>query len=82
MAQTRNLRAACDFYIRERAGTRVHGPDGRPAPEWGLLPAGHLEDNPEWRHWFSHGPITYQVQSGPMDVTARIELSDRRHCAS
>jgi hypothetical protein len=50
---TPHLVAACDFCIRERAGTQVHGADGRPAPEWGLLPAGHLEDNPEWRHWFA-----------------------------
>jgi len=50
---TPNLIAACDFVIRERAGTQVYGPDGQPVPEWGLLPAGHLEDNPEWRHWFA-----------------------------
>ncbi|MDI7276692.1 MAG: hypothetical protein QME94_11995, partial [Anaerolineae bacterium] len=48
-----NLVAACDMVIRERASTRRNGPDGRPVPEWGLLPAGHLEDNPEWRHWFA-----------------------------
>ncbi len=48
-----NLLAACDFVIRERATTKVSDHDGRPAPEWGLMPAGHLEDNPEWRHWFA-----------------------------
>ena len=27
--------------------------DGQPCPEYGLLPAGHLEDNGDWGHWFS-----------------------------
>jgi hypothetical protein len=56
---TPHLVAACDFCIRERAGTQVHGPDGRPVPEWGLLPAGHLEDNPEWRHWLAVNAHAY-----------------------
>jgi hypothetical protein len=47
------LIAACDFVIRERQATKEHDQAGQPVPEWGLLPAGHLEDNPEWRHWFS-----------------------------
>ncbi|MCL6430865.1 MAG: hypothetical protein K6V36_08385 [Anaerolineae bacterium] len=47
------LVAACEFVIRERQATMVTGPDGAPGPVWGLLPAGHLEDNPEWRHWFA-----------------------------
>jgi hypothetical protein len=25
----------------------------RPVPEYGLLPAGHLEDNQDWGHWFA-----------------------------
>ena len=28
--------------------------------EWGLLPAGHLEDNPEWRHWFAVNAHAYK----------------------
>jgi hypothetical protein len=54
-----NLVAACDFVVRERARTQRNGPDGRPVPEWGLLPAGHLEDNPEWRHWFAVNAHAY-----------------------
>ncbi len=37
-----NIVAGCDFVIRERSDT-----------ENGLLPAGHLEDNDEWRQWFA-----------------------------
>ena len=54
-----NLIAACDFIIRERAATRICQPDGRPNPAWGLMPAGHLEDNPEWRHWFAVNAHAY-----------------------
>ena len=54
-----NLVAACDFVIRERERTQRCDADGEPAPEWGLLPAGHLEDNPEWRHWFAVNAHAY-----------------------
>lgn len=47
------LVAACDFVIRERHTTMRVGVDGERVPEYGLLPAGHLEDNPEWRYWFA-----------------------------
>jgi hypothetical protein len=54
-----NLAAACDFVIRERERTQRCDADAEPAPEWGLLPAGHLEDNPEWRHWFAVNAHAY-----------------------
>jgi hypothetical protein len=53
------LVSACDFVIRERQNTKTYGPDGKPAPEWGLMPAGHLEDNPEWLHWFAVNAHAY-----------------------
>ncbi|MQA26041.1 MAG: hypothetical protein GEU94_11330 [Micromonosporaceae bacterium] len=43
-----NVVAACDFVTRERRATADDDPRTR-----GLLPPGHLEDNPEWRHWFA-----------------------------
>ncbi|MDF1513078.1 MAG: hypothetical protein P1S60_04645 [Anaerolineae bacterium] len=54
-----NLIAACDFVIRERQRTKVLDSAGQPDTAWGLLPAGHLEDNPEWRHWFAVNAHTY-----------------------
>lgn len=47
-----NIVAGCDFITRERQATKREE-DGRRVPEYGLLPAGHLEDNDEWRHWFA-----------------------------
>lgn len=53
---------ACDFIIRERQATKLkeQGWSGeRPVAEYGLLPAGHLEDNQEWRHWFAVNAHAY-----------------------
>lgn len=52
------LVAACDFVIRERSQTKTLA-DGQPSDAWGLLPAGHLEDNPEWRYWFAINAHAY-----------------------
>jgi hypothetical protein len=54
-----NLVSACDFIIRERKRSQIRDPDGQPSAAWGLLPAGHLEDNPEWRHWFAVNAHAY-----------------------
>ncbi len=67
------LVAACDFVIRERAATKVQDPDGAPAPQWGLMPAGHLEDNPEWRYWFAVNAHAYGGMKGIADVLAEID---------
>ena len=48
-----NLLRACDFIIHERQATKRLDDSGRHVPEWGMLPAGHLEDNPEWQYWFA-----------------------------
>lgn len=45
------LEAAADFIIRERQATMIGDPEC--TLEWGLLPAGDLEDNQEWYHWFA-----------------------------
>ena len=58
-----NVIAACDFVTRERAATL-----SRDARTRGLLPPGHLEDNPEWRYWFAvnahaHGGMHMAAQA-------------------
>jgi hypothetical protein len=65
---TSNLIAACDFVIRERESTKQPG-----APEYGLLPAGHLEDNPEWRHWFAVNAHAYAGMRAIADVLASVD---------
>ncbi len=44
---------AVEWIERQRAGTRKTDVHGQRVPEYGLLPAGHLEDNDDWGYWFS-----------------------------
>lgn len=46
------MRRAADWVIRQRKLTELHD-GGEKIPEYGLLPAGHLEDNADWGHWFA-----------------------------
>ncbi len=49
---TPSLKKAADWIVEQRKLTQVMD-GGAPCPEYGLLPAGHLEDNADWGHWFS-----------------------------
>ncbi len=66
------LVAACDFVARERARTKQRDVDGGQIEAWGLLPAGHLEDNPEWRHWFAVNAHAYAGLRAIADVLAEV----------
>lgn len=44
---------ACDYVFDEREGTKLHEDGGERVSFYGLMPHGHLEDNPEWRCWFA-----------------------------
>ncbi len=78
---TPHLIAACNFVIRERERTKIHGPEGQPVPEWGLLPAGHLEDNPEWRYWFAVNAHAYSGLKAIAEVLAEIEYPEAERLA-
>ncbi len=47
------LIAACDWIIRERGATQAANPDGSRPLEWGLAPAGDLEDVEEYLTWYA-----------------------------
>lgn len=49
---TPSLKKAADWIVDQRKLTMALD-GGAPCPEYGLLPAGHLEDNGDWGHWFS-----------------------------
>ncbi len=55
-----NLIDACDFVTHEREYTKKALPGGELAPEYGLLPPGHLEDNPEWHYWYAVNAYCYR----------------------
>jgi len=48
-----NIVKGCDFIIREREATKLTGHEGRKLWQYGLLPPGHLEDNPEFLYWYA-----------------------------
>jgi hypothetical protein len=47
-----SMKRAADWVMAQRKLTEVLD-GGQRTPEYGLLPAGHLEDNSDWGHWFS-----------------------------
>jgi hypothetical protein len=47
-----SMKLAADWVAEQRKLTKVLD-QGEKVPEYGLLPAGHLEDNDDWGHWFS-----------------------------
>lgn len=47
-----SMERAADWIIEQRMLTELLD-HGEKIPEYGLLPAGHLEDNSDWGHWFS-----------------------------
>ena len=49
---TPSLKKAANWVIGQRKLTQVLD-GGTRCPEYGLLPAGRLEDNGDWGHWFS-----------------------------
>jgi hypothetical protein len=55
-----HLLQAADWIISERQATMQREPDGAPAPEYGLLPAGQLEDNEDFAYWFAVNGYAYR----------------------
>ncbi|PYV26662.1 MAG: hypothetical protein DMG24_06560 [Acidobacteria bacterium] len=47
-----SMKRAADWIIEQRKLTELTE-GGEKVPEYGLLPAGHLEDNQDWGHWFA-----------------------------
>jgi hypothetical protein len=47
-----SMKQAADWVFEQRKYTELDD-RGEPIPEYGLLPAGHLEDNDDWGHWFA-----------------------------
>ncbi|PYV18232.1 MAG: hypothetical protein DMG21_05615 [Acidobacteria bacterium] len=47
-----SMKRAADWVTEQRALTKVMDGDEK-ISEYGLLPAGHLEDNSDWGHWFA-----------------------------
>ncbi len=53
------LVAGCDWVTRERQATKFMNPDGTKPVEWGLAPAGDLEDVEEYLYWYATNAYYY-----------------------
>lgn len=48
-----SMMRAVEWIERQRTATRRKDAGGEKVLEYGLLPAGHLEDNSDWGYWFA-----------------------------
>ncbi|HEX8984774.1 MAG TPA: hypothetical protein VF767_05060 [Bryobacteraceae bacterium] len=61
---------ACRWIASERKRTQVSGADGRRVPEYGLLPAGSLEDITDYWFWISTNSFTWWGLSDAAEALA------------
>jgi hypothetical protein len=77
-----NLVAACDMVTREREYTKKLTPQGEKAPEYGLIPPGHLEDNPEWLYWYAVNAYCYRGMAAAAEVLRELGQNDAGRIAA
>ena len=51
--------AACDWIIEQRNTTKLADDNGKRVIQYGLLPAGRLEDNDDWGFWFANNAYAW-----------------------
>ena len=68
-----SLVKACDWITRERQATKVLNPDGTKPVEWGLAPAGQLEDVSEFLYYYSTNAYYYVGMRTAVEALARIQ---------
>lgn len=69
-----NIIAGCDFITRERQATKLTDDRGRKVWQYGLLPPGHLEDNPEFLYWYA---VNAYACRGMMDAAEVLTVIGR-----
>ncbi|MBI4580514.1 MAG: hypothetical protein HY718_12475 [Planctomycetes bacterium] len=77
-----NLVAACDWITRERQATKITNPDGSRPLEWGLAPAGDLEDVDEFLYWYATNAYYYLGLKTAADALAEIDHPDASRLAA
>lgn len=71
-----NIVKGCDFIIRERQATKLTDENGQRVWQHGLLPPGHLEDNPEFLHWYAVNAHASRGMMDAADILAEIGSTD------
>jgi hypothetical protein len=68
-----NMIRAADWIIQERRATKQHLDNGDPVPEYGLLPAGQLEDNEDFGYWFAVNAYAYRGLRAAAEALSEID---------
>jgi hypothetical protein len=76
-----NVIAACDWITRERQATKVKNPDGSKPLEWGLAPAGDLEDVEEYLYYYSTNAYYHAGMSAAAKMLRDIGHPDAQRVA-
>ncbi|MBU6400249.1 MAG: hypothetical protein KGS61_08005, partial [Verrucomicrobia bacterium] len=72
---------ACDWITRERQATQVLNPDGSRPVEYGLLPAGELEDVDEWLYYYATDAYGYLGMRRTAEALTRVGHPEARRIA-
>ena len=75
------LVAGCDWITRERKGTKVKLADGSKPVEWGLAPAGDLEDVEEYLYFYATNAYYYMGLRTAAQALAEIKHPDAARLA-
>lgn len=70
------LVAGCDWITRERCAAMAPQPDGSRPFEWGLAPAGDLEDVEEYLYWYATNAYFHAGMDAAARVLAEIGYAD------
>jgi hypothetical protein len=73
---------AIEWIERQRQSTKLLDRQGRRAPHYGLMPACHLEDNPDWGYWFSINAYCVAGMVDTAQAMTEIGHPDARRIAS
>jgi len=75
-----SMKRAADWVVEQRKITMLQDGEQR-IPEYGLLPAGDLEDNADWGHWFSVNAFAAAGMTGLSRALADAGADDAGHYA-
>lgn len=75
------LVAGCDWVTRERQATKVMNPDGTRPVEWGLAPAGDLEDVEEYLYFYATNAYYHIGMKTAAEVLGEIDHPEAERLA-
>lgn len=71
-----NMLKAANWIVEQRDQTKILDKHGESVLHYGLLPAGHLEDNSDWGFWFAVNAYSYLGLKTTADAFAKAGLPE------